>query len=72
MQTLSIYATGDLTVPSLLSFLMPDYQNNLQVKPDEPRIKAEYIYYSSPKGGGKLKRYWPYPPIQKVSWAVRQ
>jgi len=65
MQILSIYATGDLTVPSLLSFLMPDYQNNLQVKPDEPRIKAEYIYYSSPKGGGKIKALLALPTNTK-------
>ncbi|MVN92610.1 dienelactone hydrolase family protein [Mucilaginibacter aquatilis] len=55
MQKLSLYAVGGLTVPSLMSFLMPDYQNNIQVKADDPRLKSEYINYSSPKGGGTIK-----------------
>lgn len=55
MQKLSIYAVGGLTVPSLLSFLMPDYKNTLQVKANDPRIKEEYIQYNSPKGGGSIK-----------------
>ncbi len=55
MQKLSLYAVGGLTVPSLLSFLMPDYKNTLQVKKDDPRITSEYIYYDSPKGGGRIK-----------------
>jgi carboxymethylenebutenolidase len=55
MQKLSLYAVGGLTVPSLMSFLMPDYKNTLQVKKDDPRITSEYIYYDSPKGGGRIK-----------------
>lgn len=55
MQRLSVYAVGGLTVTSLMSFLMPDYKNTLQVKADDPRITSEYIYYESPKGGGKIK-----------------
>jgi len=55
MEKLSIYAVGGLTVPALMSFLMPDYQNTLQVKPADPRIKSDYITYSSPKGGGQIK-----------------
>ena len=55
MQKLSLYAVGGLTVPSLMSFLMPDYENTLQVKKDDPRITSEYIYYDSPKGGGRIK-----------------
>jgi carboxymethylenebutenolidase len=55
MQKLSLYAVGGLTVPSLLSFLMPDYKNTLQVKKDDPRITSEYIYYDAPKGGGRIK-----------------
>jgi len=46
---------GGLTVPSLMSFLMPDYKNSLQVKKDDPRITSEYVYYDSPKGGGRIK-----------------
>lgn len=55
MQKLSIYAVGGLTVPSLMSFLMPDYQTTAQVKPDDPRLKSGYINYPSPKGGGTIK-----------------
>lgn len=55
MQKLSVYAVGGLTVTSLMSFLMPDYKNTLQVKGNDPRITSEYIYYDSPKGGGKIK-----------------
>jgi len=55
VQKLSIYAVGGLTVTSLMSFLMPDYQNTLQVKADDPRIKAEDVHYDSPNGGGNIK-----------------
>jgi len=55
VQKLSAYAVGGLTVPALMSFLMPDYQGNMQIKPDDPRLKSEYINYSSPKGGGTIK-----------------
>ena len=55
MQKLSLYAVGGLTVPSLLSFLMPDYKNAVQIKANDPRIKEAYVYYESPKGGGKIK-----------------
>lgn len=54
-QKLSAYAVGGITVASLMSFLMPDYQGNIQVKADDPRLKSEYIKYESPKGGGTIK-----------------
>src|ERR1700744_6400606 len=55
VQKLSVYAVGTLTVPALMSFLMPDYQNNIQIKADDTRLKSEYIKYDSPKGGGSIK-----------------
>src|SRR5262249_55351368 len=55
IEKLSVYAVGGLTVTSLMSFLMPDYQDSIQVKADDPRVKSEYIYYNSEKGGGKMK-----------------
>src|SRR6476620_11922998 len=55
MQKLSIYAVGSLTVSSLMSFLMPDYNGSIQLKADDPRIKSEYINYESPKGGKTIK-----------------
>jgi carboxymethylenebutenolidase len=54
VERLSIYAVGSLTVPALMSFLMPDYAA-IQVAPDDPRLKSEYIMYPSPKGGGNIK-----------------
>ncbi len=54
-QKLSTYAVGGITVASLMSFLMPNYQGNIQVKADDPRLKSEYINYKSPKGGGTIK-----------------
>jgi len=55
VQKLSVYAVGGVTVASLMSFLMPDYKNTLQVKGDDPRITSEYIHYDSPKGDGNIK-----------------
>ncbi|WP_338874721.1 dienelactone hydrolase family protein [Spirosoma sp. SC4-14] len=55
VQKLSAYAVGGLTVTALMSFLMPDYKNTLQVKSDDPRLKSEFINYPSPKGGGSIK-----------------
>ena len=55
VQKLSLYAVGGLTVPALMSFLMPDYKNNIQIKADDPRLDSGYITYPSPKGGGNIK-----------------
>jgi len=55
MSKLSAYAIGGLTVASLLSFIMPNYKDNLQIQPDDPRLKSDFITYNSPKGGGEIK-----------------
>ncbi|PWT70643.1 MAG: dienelactone hydrolase [Bacteroidetes bacterium] len=55
IQKLSTYAVGGITVTALTSFLMPDYVATLQTDQNDPRFKSEYIYYQSPKGGGKIK-----------------
>jgi carboxymethylenebutenolidase len=55
VERLSAYAVGGLTVSSLMSFIMPDYQQKIQVKADDSRLKTETIEYSSPKGGGTIK-----------------
>ncbi|MES2268386.1 MAG: dienelactone hydrolase family protein [Bacteroidota bacterium] len=55
LEKLSLYAVGGLTVPALMSFLMPNYKNNIQVKADDPRLDSGYINYPSPKGGGSIK-----------------
>ncbi|SFG13693.1 dienelactone hydrolase family protein [Pontibacter chinhatensis] len=65
VQKLSVYAVGGLTVTSLMSFLMPDYQGAIQIKSGDPRIKSEYIYYQSPNGGGKIKALLSMPASGK-------
>src|SRR5580698_6422620 len=61
MEKLSIYAVGGMTVPALMSFLMPEYKNTLQVRTDDPRITSEYITYNSEKGGGTIKALFSKP-----------
>lgn len=55
LDKLSTYAVGGLTLPSLLSFISPDYVKKIQIKQDDPRLKSEYIHYDSPNGGGSIK-----------------
>ncbi len=55
LEKLSLYAIGGLTVPSLLSFIMPNYADSILIKPDDPRISSEYLEYNSPKGGGNIR-----------------
>ncbi|MBS1529727.1 MAG: dienelactone hydrolase family protein [Bacteroidetes bacterium] len=55
VQKLSVYAIGGLTVPALMSFLMPDYKNNVETRADDPDLDSGYVTYDSPKGGGKIK-----------------
>ena len=49
------YAVGGLTVPAILNYLMPNYEDKQQVKADDPRLKSAFIEYDSPKGGGTIK-----------------
>jgi carboxymethylenebutenolidase len=65
VEKLSLYAVGGLTVPALMSFLMPNYQTNVEVKADDPRLKSEYINYASPKGGGTIKALLSQPADAK-------
>ena len=65
MQRLSIYAVGGLTVASLMSFLMPNYKSTVQVEPGDPRLRSEYINYTSPKGGGNIKALLAMPDDAK-------
>jgi len=55
LEKLSVYAVGGITLPSLMSFLLPDYQNKIQVKPDDPRLNSEFVRYNSSKGGGEIR-----------------
>ena len=55
MEKLSLYAVGGMTVSALMSFVMPNYQEKIQVAENDPRLKTEFINYDSPKGGGSIK-----------------
>ncbi|MEL6868003.1 MAG: dienelactone hydrolase family protein, partial [Bacteroidota bacterium] len=55
MEQLSHYAIGGLTVGTLLSYIMPDYQHKIQIPIDDPRLKTSYVNYDSAKGGGSIK-----------------
>jgi len=68
VQKLTTYAVGGITVTSLMSFLMPDYQSTAEVKPDDPRVQSNYINYPSPKGGGNIKALLAMPTDSKPKW----
>ncbi len=55
MEKLSVYAIGGITISSLLSFMMPNYKDNVTIGPDDPRLNSKFIKYPSPKGGGEIK-----------------
>lgn len=55
IEKLSVYAVGGLTLSSLMSFIMPDYVNSIQVSQDDPQLKTDFVNYESPDGGGTIK-----------------
>ena len=66
IEKLSLYAVGGLTVPSLLSFMSPNYKNTTIVKQNDSRIDSEFITYNSPKGGGEIKGLFSKPKDLKT------
>ncbi len=54
VKRLAAFAVGGTTVTSLMASLTPNYALAEQVKPDDPRIKAETITYKSPRGAGEI------------------
>ena len=52
---LSTYAVGGITVASLMSFIMPNYADKIQIPQDDARLNTEFITYNSAKGGGEIK-----------------
>jgi len=52
---LSLYAVGAITLPTLLSFITPNYIDSIVVQPNDPRLDSKMINYESPKGGQKMK-----------------
>lgn len=65
LKKLSLYAVGAITLPSLLSFISPNYKDSIIVQPDDPRLKSEMIDYASPKGGKKMKGLFSIPKDAK-------
>ena len=55
VKNLSLFAVGGITVPSLLSFIMPNYKDSILVTQEDPRLHTEFITYNSPKGGGEIR-----------------
>ncbi len=54
IEKLSLYAVGGLTLTTLMSSIMPNYEV-IQVDQDNPKLKTETIEYPSPQGGGTIK-----------------
>ncbi|SCY04245.1 carboxymethylenebutenolidase [Nonlabens sp. Hel1_33_55] len=54
LERLSVFAVGALTLPSLLSFVQPNYDDPT-VAVDDDRFQSEFIIYDSPKGGGEIR-----------------
>lgn len=55
IEKLSFYAVGGITVAALMGAMMPNYTDSITIKPDDKRLMADYIFYNSPKGGGRIK-----------------
>jgi len=51
------FAVGGITAAALIESLLPDYALAKQVDEKDPRINAQTIEYSSPKGYGKVRGY---------------
>jgi len=55
------YATASVTAVGLLAALSPDFARGQQIKPDDARVKTEWISYQSPNGTGTMKGYLARP-----------
>ena len=55
------YAVGGVTAAMLLDQLSPKFVEAQVVKPEDARIKVEYLEYDSPKGYGKMRGYLVQP-----------
>ncbi|WP_222564260.1 dienelactone hydrolase family protein [Novilysobacter antarcticus] len=51
------FAVGATTAAGLLAALMPRFAAAQQVKPDDPRLRAEYLEFPSPEGYGTGRGY---------------
>jgi carboxymethylenebutenolidase len=55
------YAVGGFTAAAMLKSLTPNYAWAQQVAKDDPRLKTEYLTYSSPQGSGTMRGYFARP-----------
>ena len=51
------FAKAGITAAGLLAALSPDFAAGQQVPKDDPRLKAEWVTYSSPSGTGNVRGY---------------
>ena len=65
IEKLSIYAVGGITISNLLSCVMPNYIDNIQIPKDDPRLDSTFINYPSEKGGGEIKGLLSMPASTK-------
>jgi carboxymethylenebutenolidase len=59
------FAAAGVTAEGLLMALSPRFAEAQQIKVDDPRIKARFVEYPSPKGYGKLRGYMAQPAKAK-------
>ena len=55
------FAVGSFTAAAMLEALRPNLAWAEQVPKDDPRIRAEYQTYSSPRGSGTIRGYYVKP-----------
>jgi len=55
------YAVGGVTAAMLLDQLSPKFLEAQVVKPEDSRIKVQYVDFESPKGYGKMRGYLAQP-----------
>jgi carboxymethylenebutenolidase len=55
------FAKAGVTAAGLLAALSPDFAAGQQVRPDDPRLKTQYLNYASPAGSGTVKGYLARP-----------
>ena len=67
MEKLSLFAVGGITVPALMSFLMPNYTDTWLVNPQDTKLNSSYVEYDSPKGGGNIKGLLSMPTNPKTA-----
>lgn len=67
IEKLSVYAVGGITVANLMSCVMPNYVDNIQVPQDDDRLVVNTITYQSEKGGGKIDAQLAMPTKKKSS-----